>query len=141
MHAASVSAITGAPQAHLLPRHHDARMKRDFTSAAERVAWAIERSERTKTDIGQAIGCSHATLSQWATGATDLANVKVHLIVAFADELGISLDWLLTGNGQAVSTYRSSAPPLVLLAQDICEGGGDQAATAERLLRALRPPQ
>lgn len=107
---------------------------------ARRVQWAIERSGRSLKDIGDAIGCSHAALSQWATGSTDLANAKTRLVLAFAQEMGINVQWPLTGEGPAVSSYGHSSA-LELLARELTATDPLAAATAERVLRALMPAE
>lgn len=76
-----------------------AAMGREFLTAAERIAWAIEHSGRNLTELGQAIGCTHATLSQWQNGHTPIERVKVGLLMHFAEETRTSLRWLLYGDG------------------------------------------
>lgn len=135
----SVSAFTGAAQVGLPALSDDCPMKRELHTPAERVAWAIDQSGRKLQDLASAVGCTHATLSQWSTGATDLSNAKVRLVLALASELGVNVEWLLTGDGPVANAY-TSFPPLVLLAQEISRGDPLQASTAERLLRALSGP-
>lgn len=111
-------------------------MPREPDTIAQRVAWAIEASGRTKTDIGQAIGCTHATLSQWSTGRTDITNARVGLLIGFCAQTHVRMDWLLTGEGAARDSYPPTSP-LVLMARDIAARDGELAQTAERVLRAL----
>lgn len=80
-------------------------MGRDMTDPAGRIRWAVRNSGKTLQSIADTIGCSHATLSQWQTGVTTIEHVKVGLLVRFAAETGVNLQWLLSGDGQAITTY------------------------------------
>lgn len=77
----------------------------ELDTPAKRVAHAIEASGKTLAQLGELIGCKHATLSQWQTGATDMLNVKVHLLLAFSECTGTDMRWLLTGDEPRVSRY------------------------------------
>lgn len=106
---------------------------------AARVRWAIRNSGRTLQDIAAAIGCSHATLSQWQTGVATIDHVKAGLLLRFAQETGTSLNWLLTGHGPAVTVYPSLADSeVVSVAREIAADYPELADTATRLLGALR---
>lgn len=87
--------------------------------------------------LADKIGCSHATLSQWQNGRTEMGNAKVRLLGAFARETGVNLEWLLTGNGPAVSSFPLREHPLVVKAHDVVRDRADLAETALRLLDAL----
>jgi transcriptional regulator with XRE-family HTH domain len=103
----------------------------------ERVAWAIERSGKTLGTLAAKIGCTHATLSQWQTGNTDLGNAKVRLLMAFCEETGVNASWLLTGQGPAIDHYSRAAHPLVLKAAEMVRDHAELTDTAGRLLDAL----
>lgn len=77
----------------------------EFTTPAERIAFAIERSGMTLVSIAAKIGCSHAALSQWQSGKTDATHIKAGLLQAFADATNTDVRWLLTGKGPVVSRY------------------------------------
>ena len=72
---------------------------------AERVAYAIENSGKTMEHLAAEMGCTHATLSQWKTGATNVLNAKAQVLQAFADRTGVEARWILHGTGPAVSRY------------------------------------
>lgn len=112
-------------------------MPRDSLAPHERIAWAVEHSQRTLVSLAEEIGCSHAALSQWATGRTRLENVKVGLISAFAAATGVRLEWLLSGEEPAILTYGRREHPLVEAARLIASESPAKAEVAERLLRAL----
>jgi transcriptional regulator with XRE-family HTH domain len=115
-------------------------MQREFTSIGERIKWAIEQTGQNLTTIGEAIGCSHATLSQWQTGKTDMTNAKLGLVVAFCDYVGINLQWLLTGDGPVREKYASLDHPLVVEALHIAADLPHLADQACRVLVAMEPP-
>jgi transcriptional regulator with XRE-family HTH domain len=77
----------------------------DLKTAAGRIRHAIETSGKTLEAIASEIGCTHAALSQWQTGATDAQNIKAGLLQAFAESTGTDVRWLLTGKGPQVSRY------------------------------------
>ena len=112
-------------------------MSREPLTEAQRVTWAKEHCGRTWEQLGAAIGCSHAALSLWGSGRTALANAKVHLVLAYARETGDNLQWLLTGDGPAVTAYRSPEHPLVEQARYLVEERPALAATGYALLQAL----
>lgn len=72
---------------------------------SDRVAFAIEHSGKTLEEIAEKLGCTHATLSQWQTGMTNVANAKAGLLYKFAELTGTDVRWILTGQGPAISRY------------------------------------
>ena len=58
--------------------------------------------------LAEKIGCSHATLSQWQTGSTNIDNVKAGLLSTFCEITGTSMRWILTGQGSRQDAYTSS---------------------------------
>lgn len=106
MWARSVSALTARPQAGLPALPYACGVDPlNFSSPAERIAWAIERSGKTLHQLADEIGCSHAALSQWQNGETNAANIKAGLLQSFADKTGTDVRWLLSGTGPIVSRY------------------------------------
>jgi transcriptional regulator with XRE-family HTH domain len=71
----------------------------------ERVGYAIAQSGKTLEQLAASIGCSHAALSQWQTGATNVLNIKAGLLQSFAEHTGTDLRWILTGSGPVISRY------------------------------------
>jgi transcriptional regulator with XRE-family HTH domain len=114
-------------------------MTRPLDTIAQRVAWAIEASGRTKIDIAKAIGCTHAALSQWTSGRMDVTHSRVSLLMGFCRETHVRLEWLLTGDGPARESY-PPAQPLVVIAREIAARDGALAEQAERVLRAMAGP-
>lgn len=72
---------------------------------AQRVARAIAQSGRKLEDLAGELGCTHATLSQWQRGTTNVCNAKADLLYRFAELTGTDVRWLLTGDGPAMSRY------------------------------------
>lgn len=116
--------------------------ERDFTSGANRARWAIEHSGKTLEAIAALIGCTHATLSQWQTGTTDLMRSKAGLVTAFARVVNVNVQWLLTGDGAVRSNYASTEHPLITEARHIVQEAPALAEQAYRVLVALeaKPP-
>lgn len=112
-HLASVSVLTQRAQVSLRSGQYACKMpsERELTTPTERVAWAISQVKLngvTLEQLAEAIGCSHATLSQWQTGETRIENVKAHLLDAFARETGVALQWILRGGDVRVDSYSTS---------------------------------
>lgn len=117
-------------------------MTRDLVTASDRIRWAIEQSGHGLAYIAEQIGCSHAALSFWQTGKTNIANVKVGLLMEFSRVTGASLQWLLSGDGPRLVHYArvGAEAPLVASARHIVQDlDPSVAAMAYRLLSALEP--
>lgn len=121
---------------------HSAGMHRDPSTPADRIRWAVRQSGRTLEDIAEAMECSHSALSLWQTGRTNVHNIKAGLLVAFSRETGVSIDWLLTGDGPRLTGYgrQRDEAPLVATARHIVTEMPEQMDVAQRLLAALEPP-
>lgn len=86
--------------------------ERDLTTPTARVGWAIDRMRDQGVVLevlAEQIGCTHSTLSLWQGGGTNVLNAKAGLLANFAQATGVSLYWLLTGQGQRIDAYKSSA--------------------------------
>lgn len=110
-----VSTLTKLQQASLQARVYPPLMAsgstRDLMASSERIAWAIARMKEAGIgleELAERIGCSHATLSQWQNGDTNIDNVKVGLLTRFCAETGVSLPWILTGEGPRLLRYPTS---------------------------------
>lgn len=89
--------------------------ERDLTNPSARVAWAIEkvRSEGiVLEELAEQIGATHSTLSQWQRGKTNIENAKAGLLARFCAVTGVSLRWILTGEGSRIDAERSSSARL-----------------------------
>src|SRR5574337_568541 len=105
-HTAILGALTKFWQVNFTASIYVAAMKPpEPATAAERIAWAIERSGKTLRDLAAKVGCSHAALSQWQTGRVDVSKLKAGYLQAFADETGVDVRWILTGEGPVISRY------------------------------------
>lgn len=130
-------------QVALQPTRHHVAVDRaeDQLTPAQRIGWAIRNSGKTLEAIADAIGCTHPTLSYWQTGVTDVENAKAMLLQRFADETGVEIRWILTGEGNVRRDYKQSVSPLELLARQVSAHDGPIADQAERVIRALMPEQ
>jgi transcriptional regulator with XRE-family HTH domain len=136
IHAASVKPLTDILQGCLNHFCDDVSM-REFETEAGRVRWAIEGSGRTLVQLAAEMGCTHATLSQWQTGSTGLAGAKVGLVIGFCKAVNINMQWLLTGEGPARSTYAAQESELVTEARLLVRERPELVESAYRVLRAL----
>lgn len=101
-----VSAVTGTSQARLPGARYCADVDTsDLTSATGRIRRAIELSGKTLTELAHEVGCTHAALSQWQSGRTDISGIKAGLLQKFAEATNTDVRWLLTGQGPVVSRY------------------------------------
>lgn len=139
MLAGSVSRFTGRAQPRLHQKRHHPGMTRELLTPAQRIAWAIEQSQKTLVHLADEVGCSHAALSQWSTAKTEADNIKAGLLQRFADATGVELRWLLTGDGPARARYVMESSALILMAREIDNLDGETSKQAERVLRALLP--
>lgn len=117
-------------------------MPREPLTPADRVRWAVDQSGHGLEYIADQIGCSHAALSFWQTGKTNIHNVKVGLLVEFCRVTGANLQWLLTGDGPRLTQYARppEEAPLMAAARHIVQDlPPSVAATAYKLLTALEP--
>lgn len=103
----SVSRLTVGTQDHLRGAQypHAVNAIEPPKTPSDRVAYAIEHSGKTLEEIAEKLGCTHATLSQWQTGMTNVANAKAGLLYKFAELTGTDVRWILTGQGPAISRY------------------------------------
>ena len=122
--------------------------ERDLETAKARLAWAVQRLELSGislTALGMKVGCSHATLSHWKGGKTAVENIKVGLLSAFCEHSGVSMPWLLKGEGPRFSRYISSelvaglAHKLAVMERD----APDTLSVVVRMIDAAadKPPQ
>jgi len=101
-----VSAVTATAQAGLPLAGYCAFVEApDLTQATDRIRRAIEASGKTLTELALEVGCSHAALSQWQSGRTDISGIKAGLLQKFAEATNTDVRWLLTGQGPVVSRY------------------------------------
>jgi transcriptional regulator with XRE-family HTH domain len=115
----------------------------DLDTPAKRIAYAIEKSEKTLEQLAEEIGCSHAALSQWQTGATNVANIKAGLLLAFSEKTGIDVRWLLTGDGPRVSRYimRPEMQRIATALQVMERSSPLQIETVVRMVEAAAEPK
>jgi transcriptional regulator with XRE-family HTH domain len=137
--ASSVTTLTEATQdslqrwAYLHPMQSD-----DVDTPARRISHVIASSGRTLEQLAATVGCSHAALSQWQTGATNINNVKVGLLHAFCETTGSDVRWILTGQGPQLSRYvlRDEMQRIATALQAIERTAPQQIETIVRMVEA-----
>ena len=115
----------------------------DLDTPAKRIAHAIERSGKTLEQLAEEVGCSHAALSQWQTGSTNVANIKAGLLLAFSERTGADVRWLLTGKGPRVSRYmlQSEMQRIATALQVMEQSAPLQIETVVRMVEAAAAPK
>lgn len=107
-----VSALTAHSQLGLQTRGYPYEMKppRDLLTSTERVAWTIQQMKNKGMSLEQLaaeVGCTHATLSQWQSGATKIENAKAYLLDEFCRVCEVSTRWILHGHSAQAEIYDS----------------------------------
>lgn len=94
---------------------------RDLSSLSrgDRFSWAHQRSGKTLTQIGAAIGCSQSALSQWIRGTTQTYDAE--LLHRFAQECGVRAEWLLWGEGEPLADSLTDIERRILAAVRVME--------------------
>lgn len=80
--------------------------KFNFTNFSERLEFAIEQSGKSKHAIAQAAGLSHTSIARYLKGEVPKQASGKGLAAA----LNVSVQWLLTGEGNAFEQSSTSAP-------------------------------
>lgn len=70
------------------------------TEISERISAAVARSGRKAKDIAAALGISEVTMSKYVNG---ISTPKNDYLITLAQELNVSVSWLLTGQGEVES--------------------------------------
>ena len=78
------------------------------SSPSERVVWLLETVwEGNRSEMGRAVGCSHAVLSKIASGHQGVGR---QLLTAIASHPKVSPAWLFGGEGEPLLAEREDAP-------------------------------
>lgn len=137
------------------PPYSSGMPDRPPNTVADRVRVAVKDSGKTVIDIAKRIGCSHAAIQQWMSGATQ--RFDAFLMFQFAAETGVELRWLLYGDGpqkaervsppvasralHALAVMEKTADYRVAVALDMLDAaaGGSAALAAPDNHDALEP--
>jgi transcriptional regulator with XRE-family HTH domain len=107
----------------------------------QRFKAARESKAISQTDLGEKIGCSGATISQWEGGYAK--SVSAELLQRACDELGTTVPWMLFGRGtEAPSPIAEIADAWWSLTSDqrkaIAEQAVATAAANRRVIEELK---
>lgn len=69
---------------------------------SSRIATAVEKSGRKAKDIAAALGVSEVTMSKYVNG---VSTPKNDYLIALAQELNVSVSWILTGDDSAEAAH------------------------------------
>lgn len=70
----------------------------------DRITASRQAQKMSKAELARRIGISHASVSKWESG---LNQPKGRYLNDLAAALGVTVDWLLTGDGEATACARS----------------------------------
>lgn len=108
----------------------------DHATLGDRLAAAREAAGMTQAQLGQRLGVRPKTLRDWEN---DVSEPRANRLQMLAALLGVSLRWLLTGEGSDVSPPDEQAPPpdpaLTAALADLRSLRADLMAMGERLGR------
>ncbi|WP_319826574.1 helix-turn-helix transcriptional regulator [Thalassovita sp.] len=101
----------------------------------DRVAAAREAASMTQKQLAKRMGIKTGTLREWEQ---DLSEPRVNRLMMMAGILGVSMGWMLTGEGDGVSPPQDEgtvSPDVNELLLEIRDLKGQIAGTADRLGR------
>ncbi len=90
----------------------------EVATFGDRLAAAREGAALSQKDLAQHLGVTAATLRKWEA---DRAEPRGNRVQMLAGMLGVSLVWLLTGEGEGVSAPPGSAPNSADVADALAE--------------------
>lgn len=116
----------------------------DTATFGDRLAAAREAAKLTQKELAQKMGVKTSTLRNWED---DLSEPRAQRLSIFAGILGVSLSWLLTGEGEGVSVPSDDEDPMgadlasvltdLRAARAQISRTNDQLAQIEKRLRGL----
>lgn len=121
----------------------DSWYSEETATFGDRLAAAREAAGLSQKDLAQRVGIKTGTLRNWED---DLSAPRAHRLSIFAGILGVSLSWLLTGEGEGLSAPTEedvTHPDMASLLTDLREiraqmaQNSDKLALLEKRLRAM----
>lgn len=109
----------------------------------DRLAAAREASHLTQKELAQRVGVKNSTMRDWEN---DLSEPRANRLSTLAGILGVSLSWLLTGEGEGVEAPNEEMqvqPDMTLLLTDLravraqLTQSNERLAQLEKRLRAM----
>lgn len=113
----------------------------DTATFGDRLAAAREAAQLSQKDLALRVGIKTSTLRNWEE---DLSEPRANRLSMLAGLLGVSLSWLLTGEGEGVEAPQDdegSAPDVTALLNDLrtvraqISNANDRLAMIEKRLR------
>ncbi|WP_027086842.1 helix-turn-helix domain-containing protein [Cohnella panacarvi] len=75
---------------------------------AGRIEQILKSKKITKVDFAKKLGISTGNMGDWSRGKSAPG---ANALVAISEELGVSLDWLVTGQGQFLVSFKEEHTP------------------------------
>lgn len=105
----------------------------EHATLGDRITAARERSGMTAAEAARRLGVRTATLEGWEE---DRAEPRANRLQMLAGLLGVSLRWLMTGEGEGPAPDDGGPPGLRALLSEMRALAGEQARLADRLARS-----
>lgn len=105
----------------------------DHATLGDRITAARERSGMTAAVAARRLGVRTATLEGWEE---DRAEPRANRLQMLAGLLGVSLRWLMTGEGEGPAPDDGPTPGLRILLTEMRAMAAEQARLADRLARS-----
>ncbi|MBU2992805.1 helix-turn-helix transcriptional regulator [Octadecabacter sp. 1_MG-2023] len=99
----------------------------------DRLAAAREAAKLSQKGLAQRVGVKNSTMRNWEN---DLSEPRANRLSILAGILGVSLSWLLTGEGEGVEAPEEEdqlAPDMTVLLTELRSVRAQMAVSAERL--------
>lgn len=109
----------------------------DATTFGDRLAGARERAGMSESDLARRLGVKLVTIKAWEN---DRSEPRSNRLAMLAGMLGVSLPWLMTGEGDGPEVPQESSPVSALLG-DIRDIRAQLVRSSDRLVeveKALR---
>jgi transcriptional regulator with XRE-family HTH domain len=137
----SVSRFTDRLQGGFLAWKYACRVQPpDLLTAQDRIVWAIQRCKAqgiTPEALAARAGLSRPGMLHWTKETTDVSEIGVGKLMAFARAAGVHLEWLVSGTGPA---FQGSSMPAeaVDLAAALALLAAEEPAEYRVIVRMIR---
>lgn len=117
------------------PQDHDDWYSAETATLGDRLAAARDQAGLSQKQLAKGLGIKAGTLRDWED---DLAEPRANKLAMIAGVLGVSVGWLLTGEGEGVSAPLDEgavSPDMTGVLNEMRELRVQISGTAERLAR------
>jgi transcriptional regulator with XRE-family HTH domain len=113
VHGSSVNQLTVNLQSSFRSDPYASKMDlHKLLTPQDRIAWAIERAKANglaPEELARKAGLSRPGMLHWTKETTNVMGIGIGHLMQFAQAAGVNLDWIVSGRGDPVRPYTSSA--------------------------------